>query len=163
MLIKMSTKSVSFAVLTGWCLRFRFFFFVRFFVFVFSFVFVFFFFFLFANFVFNVRENKTKLGPNVLLSDTLEQWPNTGYVILKQLALHLARRSEIGQQSFIKFWDFFNIRLLKQPHSIIDEFPDWSQNRRKWLISYERKLSIVCNAFYSIFITRVCFVCSILL
>ena len=73
MLIKMSTKSVSFAVLTGWCLRFRFFFFVRFFVFVFSFVFVFFFFFLFANFVFNVRENKTKLGPNVLLSDTLEQ------------------------------------------------------------------------------------------
>ena len=73
MLIKMSTKSVSFAVLTGWCLRFRFFFFVRFFVFVFSFVFVFFFFFLFANFVFNVRENKTKLGPSVLLSDTLEQ------------------------------------------------------------------------------------------
>ena len=73
MLIKMSTKSVSFAVLTGWCLRFRFFFLFCFFVFVFSFVFVFLFFFLFANFVFNVRENKTKLGPSLLLSDTLEQ------------------------------------------------------------------------------------------
>ena len=164
MLIKMSTKSVSFAVLTGWCLRFRFFLFCFVFLFLFFLLFLFFcFFFLFANFVFNVRENKTKLGPSLLLSDTLEQWPNTGYVILKQLALRLARRSEIGQQSFIKFWDFFNFRLLKQPHSTIDEFPDWSQNRRKWLISYERKLSIVCNAFYSIFITSVCFVCSILL
>ena len=73
MLIKMSTKSVSFAVLTGWCLRFRFFFlFVFLFLFFLLFCF-FFFFFLFANFVFNVRENKTKLGPSLLLSDTLEQ------------------------------------------------------------------------------------------
>ena len=73
MLIKMSTKSVSFAVLTGWCLRFRFFcLFV--FLFLFFLLFLFFcFFFLFANFVFNVRENKTKLGLSLLLSDTLEQ------------------------------------------------------------------------------------------
>ena len=74
MLIKMSTKSVSFAVLTGWCLRFRFFFCLFVFLFLFFLLFLFFcFFFLFANFVFNVRENKTKLGPSVLLSDTLEQ------------------------------------------------------------------------------------------
>ena len=75
MLIKMSTKSVSFAVLTDWCLPFRFFFFVLFvFLFLFFLLFLFFcFFFLFANFVFNVRENKTKLGPSLLLSDTLEQ------------------------------------------------------------------------------------------
>ena len=154
MLIKLSTKSVSFAVLTGWCLRFRFFFVFCFFLF-FVLFFFFCFFFLFANFVFSVRENKTKLGPSLLLSDTLEQWPNTGYVILKQLALRIAY--VICQILRLNF------RLLKQPHSTIDEFPDWSQNRRKWLISYERKLSIVCNAFYSIFITSVCFVCSILL
>ena len=72
MLIKLSTKSVSFAVLTGWCLRFRFFFVFCFFLFFLLFLF-FCFFFLFANFVFSVRENKTKLGPSLLLSDTLEQ------------------------------------------------------------------------------------------